>query len=346
MNKKWMILGLLLLSAFLPQDAIASQTHQNQSMHNNSQAYTSDDTAFLLSIINSSVTNNNQSIDPHANLDLNFDIDPYASLDIDIDTSIAASSSASDKLPLPPSSRSSQERKATVLDNSVAPSQKTVPSITTATLSTNNQPSKKKEKALICNYIVNPGTGKTCGKGFRYPSSLKEHMRIHTGDKPYKCTHAGCDKAFSQSGSLTIHTRNHTGERPYKCTHTGCNMAFTQSGHLIDHTRNHTGERPYKCTHTGCDMAFFKSDTLTDHIRAHTGERLYQCTHTGCYMAFNLRSTLTRHKAVHTREKAYQCTICDRSFTQKYRLTSHTKSKRHIDAVAAALVLAQGGNNE
>jgi hypothetical protein len=43
-------------------------------------------------------------------------------------------------------------------------------------------------------------------------------MRVHTGEKPYKCTWEGCTYAATQSGHLTAHIRKHTGQRPFKCT--------------------------------------------------------------------------------------------------------------------------------
>ena len=53
---------------------------------------------------------------------------------------------------------------------------------------------------------------------------MQIHERIHTSNKPYKCT--DCDKRFVASNELRKHQRIHTGERPYKCAQ--CNSTFTQ----------------------------------------------------------------------------------------------------------------------
>lgn len=46
-----------------------------------------------------------------------------------------------------------------------------------------------------------------CNKAFSRPSSLRIHTHSHTGEKPFKCPHAGCGKAFSVRSNMKRHER-------------------------------------------------------------------------------------------------------------------------------------------
>ncbi|KAM8902245.1 myoneurin isoform 2-T2 [Lycaon pictus] len=128
----------------------------------------------------------------------------------------------------------------------------------------------------------------TCGKVFSEASSLRRHMRIHKGVKPYVC-HL-CGKAFTQCNQLKTHVRTHTGEKPYKCEL--CDKGFAQKCQLVFHSRMHHGEKPYICGI--CGKSFISSGELNKHFRSHTGERPFICEL--CGNSYTDIKNLKKHK--------------------------------------------------
>ncbi|XP_066141921.1 pair-rule protein odd-paired-like isoform X2 [Euwallacea fornicatus] len=59
------------------------------------------------------------------------------------------------------------------------------------------------------------------GRPFKAKYKLVNHIRVHTGEKPFHCPFPGCGKVFARSENLKIHKRTHTGRQIYtKSTNT------------------------------------------------------------------------------------------------------------------------------
>jgi len=185
-----------------------------------------------------------------------------------------------------------------------------------------------------------------CKKAFRVAGTLRKHMLVHTGERPYTCNDCGgrfrtgthlkkhmvvhikekncgpcnvCGKMFSDTNRLTSHMRTHSEERPYHCE--TCGKGFKMKHTLDVHQAVHSSEKPFVCSVCGKQ---FKWDVLLwRHKLIHTGEQPYECS--VCGMRFNQSCSMKRHMLIHTGEKPYSCSDCGERFTQSGGLSGHRR---------------------
>ncbi|XP_070540523.1 zinc finger protein 70-like [Ptychodera flava] len=106
-----------------------------------------------------------------------------------------------------------------------------------------------------------------------------------------------CDVSCSNNGQLRGHIRVHTGERPFKCDHPTCGRAFARNEELTRHRRIHTGMRPHRCSI--CEKRFGRKDHLTKHIKTHlkpAEKKTYVCSLFGCGQKYSRSDALARHQ--------------------------------------------------
>ncbi|XP_029927936.1 zinc finger protein 407 [Myripristis murdjan] len=162
-----------------------------------------------------------------------------------------------------------------------------------------------------------------CGWAFVMKKHLSTHLLGKHGvgqRKMRKFDCEVCERSFSEKWALNNHMKLHSGEKPYKCAWPSCHYAFLNLSAMKDHYRTHTGEKSYLCDL--CGFAGGTRHALTKHRRQHTGERPFKCKL--CNFASTTQSHLSRHKRVHTGEKPYRCPWCD------YRSNCAENIRKHI----------------
>lgn len=117
-------------------------------------------------------------------------------------------------------------------------------------------------------------------------------LRIHTGDRPYRCVHPGCEKAFTQLSNLQVIINSpHSLQGIH---HPAVTSLVWFSVRLFalpppsplptwkkSHQRQHNKDKPFKCSN--CFRAYSDSASLQTHLPAHAikNAKAYCCSMCG-----------------------------------------------------------------
>ena len=184
---------------------------------------------------------------------------------------------------------------------------------------------EEKVKKLFCSY---------CQKGFNKNFDLAQHVRSHTGERPYQCVI--CGRGFAQKSNVKKHMTTHKVWPLGHKTLPASGPSLVQSQATSDSVRTlNTKESlsadsqqvtlsvstSYQCQY--CSESFQKYPEFKTHIKIHESEKNYKCTVRSCGKLFTDLDLFLEHTSLHE-NKEYRCHICSKLFKDLNQLNLHS----------------------
>ncbi|CAI2368694.1 unnamed protein product [Moneuplotes crassus] len=104
-----------------------------------------------------------------------------------------------------------------------------------------NSITENKKEAKKKRFMLKSQEGIQRLAGYKYEHKFVYNQKTMRTNTVLSCKYEGCTKVYNKTWDLLDHMRKHTGEKPYQCK--TCLKRFSQRGNVIKHKKMHAKER-------------------------------------------------------------------------------------------------------